>query len=138
MAEITSQWLSNMSFEASVNGHSVIMDADSNVGGENKGPRPKPLLLVSLAGCTGMDVVSLLNKMRVSFSDLKINVSGELTDEHPKIYKKIHITYIIKGKDIDKAKVEKAVVLSQDKYCGVSAMLKKASEITYQIDVIPE
>jgi putative redox protein len=138
MAKISSQWLSKMTFEASVNGHSVTMDADSSVGGEDRGPRPKPLLLVSLAGCTGMDVISLLNKMRVSFSGLKINVSGELTEEHPKIYKKIHIAYIITGKDIDKAKVEKAVVLSQDKYCGVSAMLKKASEITYQIDVITE
>jgi putative redox protein len=138
MAEITSRWLSNMSFEATVNGHTFIMDADSKVGGEDKGPRPKSLLLASLAGCTGMDVISLLNKMKVNYTDLKIHVTGEPAAEHPKIFTKIHITYIIKGRDIDRAKVEKAVVLSQDKYCGVSAMLKKVSEISYQIDIHPE
>jgi putative redox protein len=138
MAEITSKWLSNMSFEATVNGHTFIMDADAKVGGEDKGPRPKTLLLASLAGCTGMDVISLLNKMRVVYTDLKINVSAEQTTEHPKIYKKIHITYIIKGRDIEREKVEKAVLLSQDKYCGVSAMLKKVSEITYQVDILEE
>ncbi len=133
MTEITGRWLKNMTFETNIGDHTIILDADPKVGGENKGPRPKPLLLASLAGCTGMDVVSLLGKMRVEFSDLQIRVSGKLTDEHPKYYNKIHIIYILKGKEIDRSKVEKAVSLSQEKYCGVSEMFRKAAEITYEI-----
>lgn len=131
--ELIAQWTNGMSFTSTVNAHEITIDAHPKVGGEGKGPRPKPLLLYSLAGCTGMDVVSLLRKMRVEFSDLKIKISAELTEEHPKYYSKIHIIYLLTGKDIDKAKVEKAVNLSQDKYCGVSYMLRKAAEITYEI-----
>jgi putative redox protein len=88
-----------------------------------------------LAGCTGMDVVSLLKKMRVEFDEFKIRVAADLTEEHPKYYSKIHLTYEFKGDNIDKTKVEKAINLSQDKYCGVSFMLKKASEITFDIKI---
>jgi putative redox protein len=133
--ELVAQWANGMSFNSTINGHEITVDAHSKVGGEGKGPRPKPLLLFSLAGCTGMDVVSLLKKMRVEFSDFKINVAAELTEEHPKYYRKIHLSYILTGNDIDKGKVEKAVNLSQDKYCGVSYMLKQTSEITYEIIV---
>ncbi len=131
--ELVAQWASGMSFNSTINDHEITVDAHSKVGGQGKGPRPKPLLLFSLAGCTGMDVVSLLNKMRVEFSDFKIKVTAELTEEHPKYYHKIHLSYILEGNDIDKGKVEKAVNLSQDKYCGVSYMLKKTAEISYEI-----
>jgi putative redox protein len=133
---IEARWTKGMSFEAEVNDHLMVMDAHSKFGGKDKGPRPKPLLLLSLAGCTGMDVVSLLEKMRVEVEDFKIRVTGELTDEHPKYYHKIHIHYQFKGKDINTSKVEKAVNLSQDKYCGVSYMLKQAAEITFDIEYI--
>ena len=133
---IEARWAMGMAFEGSVNDHQVMLDAHSKFGGEDKGPRPKPLLLLSLAGCTGMDVVSLLAKMRVEVEDFNIIVNGEMTDEHPKYYHKIHITYQFKGKDINTSKVEKAVNLSQDKYCGVSYMLKKAADITYDIEYI--
>ena len=123
-----------MSFESEINNHIIIADADPKFGGEDKGPRPKPLLLISLAGCTGMDVISLLKKMRVEIDDLKIEVSGELTEEHPKYYHKIDLVYRIKGKEINKKKVEKAVNLSQEKYCGVTAMLKKVADISYTIE----
>jgi putative redox protein len=138
MTEVKTRWLNNMTFESKVGDHTIMMDAGPKVGGNNQGSRPKPLLLTSLAGCTGMDVVSLLKKMRVDFKDLQIDVQGELTEEHPKFYHKIHIIYILKGTDIDRAKVEKAVQLSQDKYCGVSAMLRKAAEITYEIRIEAE
>lgn len=131
--EINCNWKSEMAFETEVSEHTIVMDADSKFGGNNEGPRPKPLLLASLAGCTGMDVVSLLNKMRVEIDDLKIKVSGTLTEEHPKYYNKIHIIYTVFGENINRAKVEKAINLSQDRYCGVSAMLKKSSEVTYEI-----
>ena len=84
-----------------------------------------------------MDVVSLLKKMRVEFSDLSIKIEANLTDEHPKYYDKIHLIYSIKAKEEDRAKVEKAVNYSQERYCGVSFMLAKAAELTYEIDLRP-
>ncbi len=131
--ELEIQKVSGMSFHAEINGHPITIDAGVAVGGEDKGPRPKPLLLYSLAGCTGMDVVSLLKKMRVGYDDFKIRVDAELTEEHPKYYHKIHLVYQFSGEDIDKKKVEKAVGLSQDRYCGVSFMLKKAADLSYEI-----
>lgn len=131
---IEANWTGGMSFESEIDNHKIIADAAAKFGGQDKGPRPKPLLLLSLAGCTGMDVISLLQKMRVEIEDLKIEVSGELTEEHPKYYHKIDLIYRFKGEGIDRNKVEKAVNLSQDKYCGVSAMLKKVAEISYTIE----
>ena len=131
--EIKIEWKKNMAFEAEVNGHIIPLDADEKVGGENFGSRPKPLTLVSLGGCTGMDVRSILAKMRVEFEAFNINVSGELTEEHPRYFNKIHITYSFKGKDLPLAKLEKAINLSQERYCGVTAMLKDVAEITHEI-----
>src|SRR5210317_1703967 len=136
MERLVSKHTGGMSFDTIIDDHNITIDADGAFGGQGKGPRPKPLILQALTGCTGMDVVSLLNKMRVEYSDFEIKVDGELTDEHPKYYHKIHLTYQFKGKDIDNSKVEKAVNLSQDKYCGVSFMLKKAAEITWEIKYI--
>jgi putative redox protein len=136
--EIITQWVDGMSFNSTIDGVEVSVDSHAKFGGQGRGPRPKPLLLFSLAGCTGMDVLSLLKKMRVDFTDFRIRVSAELTEEHPKYYHKIHLIYIISGDDIDVAKVEKAVNLSQDKYCGVSYMVGKAAEITYEIRVNEE
>jgi putative redox protein len=124
-----------MSFDAEVDNFTIKLDAAPAVGGKDLGPRPKPLLLVSLGGCTGMDVVSILNKMRVKFDALDIQVSGELTEEHPKYYHKLHIKYLFRGKDLPMDKLEKAVNLSQERYCGVSEMLRKAATIETEIVV---
>ncbi len=126
-------WAEEMSFEAYVNDHKIMLDADEKVGGKNRGPRPKPLTLVSLGGCTGMDVISILKKMRVEPEYFNVQVEGELTEEHPKYYHTITITYIFRGKDLPREKLEKAINLSQDKYCGVSAMLNKAVKIKHKI-----
>lgn len=133
----TSNYTGGMSFETMVGEHKVVVDADPQFGGEENGPLPKPLLLKSLAGCTGMDVVSLLKKMRVEFSDLSIKIDANMTEEHPKHYDKIHLIYTIKASEDDRAKVEKAVNYSQERYCGVSFMLAKAAELTYEIDLQP-
>lgn len=125
-----------MAFEVEVNGHKIIIDANEIVGGENKGPRPKPLMLAALGGCTAMDVVSILRKMRVNFETVNVKVDGELTEEHPKHFYKMHITYEFTGKDLPLAKLEKAVILSQDRYCGVSYSYTKAMELTYEIKTI--
>lgn len=122
-----------MAFEANVNNFKITIDADEAVGGQGLGPRPKALSLVSLAGCTGMDVISILKKMRVEPDGFDVEVEGELTEEHPKYYHKVHIRYIFKGKDLPLEKLEKAVNLSQDRYCGVSAMFSKAATITHEI-----
>ncbi len=136
MAEVVKvEWAGEMAFEAEVNDFKIMLDAEPRVGGKNRGPRPKPLTLVSLGGCTGMDVISILTKMRVKPDYFNVEVSGELTDEHPKYFHKIHIRYIFRGKDLPMEKLEKAVTLSQDRYCGVSEMLRKSSELTYEIVV---
>ena len=126
-------WTSDMAFEAEVNDFKIKLDADKSVGGNNSGPRPKALMLVSLGGCTGMDVVSILAKMRVIPDYFNVEITGELTEEHPKIYDKIHVVYTFRGKDLPLAKLEKAVNLSQDRYCGVNAMLSKAATVTHEI-----
>ena len=130
---INVNWLENMAFEAEVNGLKLILDADEKVGGQNRGPRPKPLMMVSLAGCTAMDVISILGKMRVQVERFNVKVEGDLTEEHPKYYHKIHIKYIFRGKDLSPDKLEKAVNLSQEKYCGVSRLLGEGAEGTHEI-----
>jgi putative redox protein len=131
---IETKHIDGMAFSTDLQGHEVVIDATIDHGGQNLGPRPKHLLLTSLAGCTGMDVVSLLRKMRVAFSDFSVAVTGELTDEQPKYYHTIMLEYKIKlANQEDQPKVEKAITLSKDRYCGVSAMLSKAAEIKYRI-----
>lgn len=134
-AKIDCTWKQDMVFEAEVNGFKIMLDAEPEVGGKNNGPRPKPLTLVSLAGCTGMDVISILRKMKAEPAYFNVSVEGELTDEHPKYYHKIHIIYDLKGKDIEREKVEKAVNLSMDRYCGVNALLRFGAEITHEIRI---
>ena len=125
-----------MAFEVEINGHKIILDADEKVGGSNKGPRPKPLMLAALGGCTAMDVVSILRKMRVNFETVNVKVEGELTEEHPKHFYKMHITYEFTGNGMPLKKLEKAVNLSQNRYCGVTYSYMKAMEITHEIKII--
>lgn len=110
-----------------------MMDARPEVGGTDLGPTPKPLLLASLAGCTGMDVVSLLKKMRVEYKSLNIKTSAEMTEEHPKHFSSIHVVYEFEADEKDLPKIEKAVNLSAEKYCGVQYMLGKSAKITNEI-----
>mgnify|MGYP003825903239 CR=1 FL=1 len=135
-SSINLAWKENMSFETEMDGHKIILDADPAVGGENKGPRPKPFMLLALAGCTGMDVISILKKMRVEVESFNVKVEGNLTEEHPKQYDKMHVIYEFKGKNLPMEKIEKAVNLSEERYCGVSAMYKKAIPITTEIRIL--
>jgi len=131
-------WKSGMAFESEINGHKITIDAKEENGGNDLGPRPKALMLLSLAGCTGMDVVSILKKMRVDLDDFAIEVEADLTEEHPKQYSKMNVIYKFWGKDLPMDKIEKAVSLSDERYCGVSAVYKKAIEMTHEIRVNPE
>jgi len=133
---VSTKWLDGMAFECDINGHKVTIDAVPEVGGKDRGPRPKPLMLASLGGCTAMDVISILKKMRVDVKDLNVIVEGELTDKHPKHFYKMHVIYEVTGKDLPMDKVKKAVTLSEDRYCGVSAVYKQVVEITSEIRLI--
>ena len=132
---IHANWKGDLSFEAEVDGHRIMMDARPEAGGKGRGPRPKPLMMVSLAGCTGMDVASLLKKMRVEVESFTVRVEGELTETHPKHFTAMHVIYEFKGKDLPMDKLKRAVELSQENYCGVSATYKKAMALTYEIIV---
>jgi putative redox protein len=136
MATISVEWKDKMRFEGKADsGHTVVMDAVPEVGGEDKGATPMEILLMALGGCTGMDVVSILRKMHTQFDQFGIEIKGEKTEEHPRIYKKIELVYKFKGEGIKEENVEKAVRLSQEKYCSVSAMLRKSAEVNYKIEI---
>ncbi|MCB9034483.1 MAG: OsmC family protein [Chitinophagales bacterium] len=116
-------------------GNIVNMDGSPEIGGENKGTRPMSLVLMALAGCTSMDVLSMLQKMRQEVIDYDVKVEGERAEEHPMVFTKIHVHYILKGA-LDAAKVEKAINYSMDKYCSVTHMLNKVAAITHSYEII--
>jgi len=130
---IKTRWLNDLSFEADVDGHKLYMDTSAEHGGKNVGPRPKPLMMVALAGCTGMDVVAILKKMREEVEEFSVEVEGDVTEDHPKRFAAMKVIYRIKGNNISRKNVEKAVDLSRTRYCGVSANYSKAFDISYEI-----
>jgi putative redox protein len=127
----TTIWKSGHAFDSFQ--HNAKIEIDSKGGFS-----PKALLLIGLAGCTGIDVIDVLEKMRVPFANLKMEVETEQTTEHPRVFKDIHINYIITTREENRDKVKKAIELSLEKYCGVSAMLKKNSKIGYTITIQSE
>lgn len=135
MNEVNVKWLGKMAFQVHQDGHEFMIDAASEVGGENKGCRPKALVLSALAGCTGMDVVSILKKMKITDFDLNIKVTADSTAEHPKIYKDAIVTFEFAGKDLPREKLERAVELSETRYCGVTAMLKETVHIKTVVSI---
>jgi putative redox protein len=132
---INVRWLGDMGFEAAIREHRILMDAKEESGGHNQGPRPKPLLMASLGGCTGMDVVSILKKMKVDFDEFNVRVEGDLAEEHPKLYRSLHIVFEFRGKNLPMDKLRRAIELSQEKYCGVSLLLQKAAPVTWEIKI---
>lgn len=136
--KILTNWKSGLNFESEIDKHIVKMDAIKANGGNDLGVSPKKLLLSSVAGCTGIDVVSILSKMKVEYTEFFIEVEANLTEEHPKVYDKMHLVFVFKGKNLSYDKIEKAVNLSQNKYCGVSEMFKKFLDLSYEIKLIEE
>lgn len=132
--EIETQWMGKMQFNALVNGHTIIMDAPERVGGEDNGPIPKPFILTALSGCTGMDIVAILRKAQKEVKDLNIKVTGELSKQQPIEYVAMHVIYDFKGDESCKVAAMDAVTVSQEKYCGVSQMLKKALPVTWEVN----
>jgi len=134
--KIKIQWQGKMLFNVDSLGGNLKIDSAEDVGGEGKGLRPKALMLTSLAGCTGMDVVSLLKKMRAEVDNFEIDVTANLTDEHPKYYKTVHVEYRFYGTKFKKDKIEKSVNLSVERYCGVIEMFRQFATVTTDIKYI--
>src|SRR5690554_601894 len=129
-------WTDKVAFETDMDGHKVVIDATKESGGSDLGPRPKKLMLTALAGCTGVDVIMILKKMKVEPEAFNVIVEADVTDEHPKHYNKMKVIYQFKGKDLPKDKLQRAVQLSEEKYCGVTATYRKAMEIESEIRII--
>lgn len=132
--EVTAKWLSNMDFESeNTKGHKVTM---SNFEG-TAGPTPMELVLMGLGGCTGMDVISILNKMRIAYDRFEINVAGERAGDHPKVFSEVSVVYRIWGDNIPEEKLARAVELTQEKYCSVLHMVNKTAQVSYRYEINP-
>lgn len=129
------EWKHDLTFNAHQQGRTIRLMSSPHEDTEHMAVSPKMLLLTGLAGCTGMDVASLLPKMRVPFSALRVVVEGRLSDEHPKTYIAIHIIYEVQCEERHKDAIERAIQLSKSTYCGVYAMLAKASTITHEVRI---
>lgn len=133
--KVKAKLIDKLQFSAAADSnHAIVVDAGKKLSYDH-GIRPKELVLVGLATCTGMDVVSILKKMKIKFDDFLVEAEADSTEEHPKVFKNIHLKYIIQGKEIDEQKFIKAIELSQNRYCGVSAMLEKACKIDYSYTI---
>lgn len=137
MAKSAAKWKGGMAFDLDLQGRTIPVDAVEKVGGKDYGPQPKGLMLSALAGCTGMDVTSILGKMKVPFEEFNIDIDAETSDSHPKVYTKIHITYAFTGDQsaLDQKKILRAIDLSLNDYCGVSATLKHTADISFELQL---
>jgi putative redox protein len=129
-------WVDNMKFETVIDGHKLTIDAAEEVGGHNEGFRPKILMMPALAGCTGMDVISILRKMKVDVTYFNVRVEGDISDEHPKKYFGMTVFYEFKGNNLEYNKLERAVNLSIEKYCGVTANYRESMKMDFQIIIL--
>ncbi|MCK4834523.1 MAG: OsmC family protein [Gammaproteobacteria bacterium] len=133
------KWLDNMSFIGeSESGHSVVMDGPPESGGRNLGVRPMEMVLLGMGGCTAFDVVMILQRQRQSISDCHVELSAERADEVPKVFTRIHVHYVVKGKALDEKKVARAVEMTAEKYCSVSIMLAQSAEVTHDFEIIEQ
>lgn len=131
------KWLDHMSFVGeSGSGHSVVMDGSPDAGGRDLGIRPMEMLLLGLGGCTAFDVISILKKSRQNVVDCEVSIEAERSEEIPKVFTKIHIHFVVSGRELKADRVEKAVHLSADKYCSASEMLGKVATITHDFEMV--
>jgi len=133
------KWVEQVSFLGETeSGHAVLMDGALAAGGRNLGPRPMEMLLLGAGGCTSFDVISILKKSRQAVTDCYVELSAERAGEDPKVFTKIHMHFVVKGKDIKPDVVERAIKLSAEKYCSASIMLGKTAEITHDFEIVQE
>ena len=133
------KWVEAASFIGeSGSGHAVVMDGPEEFGGRNLGVRPMEMLLLGMGGCTAFDMVHILNKLRQPVKDCVVELSAERADTEPKVFTKIHVHYIVKGKALDEKKVARAVDMTAEKYCSVSIMLAQSVDVTHDFEIIEE
>ena len=134
---ISVNWVDGMLMVGkSHSGHSITMDGPPEIGGDNLGVRPMEMMLLGVAGCTMIDVVTTLKKMRQELTHCETKVNAERADDHPKVFTDIHIQFLVKGNDLDSKKVEKAITLSAEKYCSASIMLGKTASISHDFEIL--
>jgi len=119
-------------------GHAMVIEGSPEIGGQNRGVRPMEMLLMGLGGCSAMDVLSILQKQRQEVTDFIIEVHGQRSEEHPKVFTDIHVHYVVKGRHLKDAQVKRAIELSTEKYCSVSAMLGKTANMTHDYEILEE
>ncbi len=133
------KWVEQVSFLGeSESGHAVLMDGPPDAGGRNLGPRPMEMLLLGTGGCTSFDVISILKKSRQAVTDCYVELEAERAETDPKVFTKIHMHFVIKGKNLKPEAIEKAIKLSADKYCSASIMLGATAAITHDFEVVQE
>lgn len=120
----------------SESGHSVVLDGSPDIGGANLGVRPMELLLMGLGGCTALDVMSMLRKARQAVTDCVVEVSGERSEQVPKVFTRIHVHFVVTGSGLSASHVRRAVDLSAEKYCSASIMLGKTAEISHDFEIV--
>lgn len=131
------KWLDNMSFVGeSGSGHSVVMDGPPELGGRNLGVRPMEMLLLGLGGCSSFDVVLILQKSKQQVIDCEVQIEAERADKEPKVFTRIHLHFIVSGRNLSADKVERAIKLSAEKYCSASIMLAKTAEVTHDFEIM--
>ncbi|HIB31110.1 MAG TPA: OsmC family protein [Candidatus Thioglobus sp.] len=132
----TVKWIDGMMMVGeSASGHAIVMDGPEEMGGNNLGVRPMEMLLLGMGGCTTVDVISTLKKMRENVSNCRVEISAERADEHPKVFTGIHMHFVIEGENLNEKKIAKAVSLSADKYCSASIMLGKTATVTHDFSI---
>ena len=137
--EAIARWQEGLQFEGEMPaGQSITMDASVEEGGDDKGPRPVELLLMSLAGCTGMDVLAILRKKRQKVSSFQVKVLGERREKPPKLFKTLRVIYEVTGQEVQLQAVQQAVHLSERKYCSVAAMIRRTVPITSEVVIHEE
>ena len=136
MKEALVRWVGGMAFETRTgSGHTVLTDARPEVGGEDRGPRPTELLLAALGGCTGIDVVSILKKMRVDFDRVEVAIEADEREEHPRYFERFRMVYRVFGNNVSADAVKRAVELSETRYCSVAGLFRHGAEISYRIEI---
>ena len=134
---ISVEWIDGMLMVGkSDSGHAVVMDGPPEIGGENLGVRPMEMLLLGMTGCTVIDVISTLKKMREDVVDCQTQVNADRSEEYPKVFTNIHVHFVLRGKQLNPLKVDKAIKLSAEKYCSASIMIGKTAIITHDYEII--
>ena len=133
----TVRWAGKASFEGiSESGHTVVMDGSAAIGGENRGPRPMEMLLLGMGGCTSIDVMLILGKGRQDVTDCVAHIEAERAPTEPKVFTRIHVHFVVSGRQLDPKRVAKAIQLSSEKYCSASIMFGKTAQMTHDFEIV--